>query len=274
MKKLIWMSIFSINLLFGALEDYKIGTWNLQGASAATESKWSISVRQLIVGVNALNVLAIQEAGAPPASARRTGRRVQPGGTPVEEYIWELGTSTRPRSVFIYHADIDVGARRVNLAIVSDVQADEVIVVRQDTVAPQISRPALGIRIGNDVFFNIHALANGGGDASALVTAIHDNFMGMPDVNWMILGDFNREPANLRAALPQRVDNNVRFVFPSSATHFSSTGGNRVLDYAIIGQTHPQRMTPTLPTLTALLMAAAVRAHLASDHFPVRFGKF
>ena len=274
MKKLLILSSLVGSLLFGALEDYKSGTWNLQGSSSATESKWSVSVRQLIVGSNALNILAIQEAGAPPASARRTGRMVQPGGTPVQEYVWELGTSTRPRSVFIYHSDIDVGARRVNLAIVSDVQADEVIVVRQDSIAPQTSRPALGIRIGNDVFFTIHALANGGGDASALVTAIHDHFMGMPEINWMILGDFNRDPANLRAALPQRVDNNSRIISPSTATHFSSTGGNRILDYAIVGQTQAQGVTPTLPTLVALLMSAAVRAHLASDHFPVRFGKF
>lgn len=273
MKKFLILPIFISSLVFGALEDYKSGTWNLQGSSAATESKWSVSVRQLIVGDNSLNILAVQEAGAVPASARRTGRVVQPGGTPVEEYIWELGTATRPRSVFIYHADIDVGARRVNLAIVSDRGADEVIVVRQDSVSPQTSRPAIGIRIGNDVFFNIHALANGGADASALVTAIHDHFTNMPNINWMILGDFNRDPASLRSGLPQRVDRNIRILSPNSPTHFSSTG-NRILDYAIVGQTVAQGTTPTLPALIALLMTASFRTHLASDHFPVRFGKF
>lgn len=271
-RSLFFISIF-LNILFANIEDYRVGTWNLQGSSAATESKWSVSVRQLIVGENALNVLAIQEAGAVPASAQRTGRVIQPGGTPVDEYIWQLGTSTRPRSVYIYYSNIDVGASRVNLAIVSDRMAEEVIVVRQDSVAPETSRPAIGIRIGNDVFFNIHALANGGGDASALVTAIHDHFINMPNINWMILGDFNRDPANLRSGLPQRVDRNTRIVFPGSATHFSATGG-RVLDYAVVGQTVAQGTTPTLPSLIAILMAATVRSHLASDHFPVRFGKF
>lgn len=274
MKRFLIFPILISSLLFGALEDYKSGTWNLQGSSAATESKWSVSVRQLIVGENALNVLAIQEAGAVPASARRTGRMIQPGGTPIEEYIWDLGTSTRPRSVFIYYANIDVGARRVNLAIVSDRQAEEVFVVRQMTVSPDVSRPAIGIRIGNDAFFNIHALANGGGDAGALVTAIHDRFDNQPNINWMILGDFNRNPATLQAGLDTRVTRNIRIVAPNSPTHFSSTGGNRVIDYAVIGRTQPQTTTPSLPALIALLMTASFRSHLASDHFPVRFGKF
>lgn len=45
---------------------------------------------------------------------------------------------------------MDVGANRVNLAIVSRVQADEVFVLPPPTVA---SRPIIGIRIGNDAFF-------------------------------------------------------------------------------------------------------------------------
>ena len=159
------------------------------------------------------------------------------------ECVWqelcesELGTSSRPRAVFIYYAPIDVGARRVNLAIVSDRQADEVLVVRQDRIATDVSRPALGIRIGSDVFFSLHALANGGGDASALVTAIHDNFMGMPNINWLIAGDFNREPASLLSELGIRVIKNTRIVSPNTATHFSTSGSNRVLDYVIIGNT-------------------------------------
>lgn len=272
MKKFLIFPIF-ISLVFGALEDYKSGTWNLQGSSAATESKWSVSVRQLIVGDNSLNILAVQEAGAVPASARRTRRMIQPGGTPIEEYVWELGTSTRPRAVFIYHADIDVGARRVNLAIVSDRQADEVFVVRQTAIAPETSRPAIGIRIGNDAFFNIHALANGGGDAGALVTAIHDTFSNRPEISWMILGDFNRDPATLQAGLDTRITRDIRILSPNSPTHFSSTG-NRILDYAVVGQTTTQGTPPTLPALIALLMTASFRSHLASDHFPVRFGKF
>ena len=106
-----------------------------------------------------------------------------------------MGIRSRPRSVFIYYANIDVGARRVNLAIVSGRQADEVFVISQSTIAPEVSRPVIGIRLGNDVFFNIHALARGGGDAAALVTAVHDRFVDQPNLNWLIAGDFNRDPA-------------------------------------------------------------------------------
>ncbi|WP_304421692.1 cytolethal distending toxin subunit B family protein, partial [Helicobacter japonicus] len=160
--KILLCLLISFSFALANLEDYRVSTWNLQGSSANTESKWNVSVRQLITGDNPANILMIQEAGAIPATARRTGRIIQPGGTPIEEFIWELGTNSRPNSVYIYYAPLDVGARRVNLAIVSNIMADEVFVVHQNIVATDVSRPAIGIRIGNDVFFNIHALANGG----------------------------------------------------------------------------------------------------------------
>lgn len=273
MKKILLL-IFSFGFVLANLEDFKVGTWNLQGSSASSESKWNVSVRQLISGTNSLDILMIQEAGSVPSSARRTHRQVQPGGTPVEEYVWELGTTSRPRAVFIYHAAIDVGARRVNLAIVSNRMADEVFVVRQTTIAPETSRPALGIRIGNDAFFNVHALANGGGDASALVTAIHDSFTGMPNINYIIAGDFNREPASLSAALDTRITNNVRIISPNAATHASASGNTRILDYAVIGNTAPGQTAQTLPNILAFLAAASLRSYLSSDHFPVHFKKF
>ncbi|HHP0332660.1 TPA: cytolethal distending toxin subunit B family protein, partial [Campylobacter jejuni] len=62
MKKIL-LIILSINLSFASLEDYNAGTWNLQGSSASTESKWNISIRQLVTGSNPMDVLAIQEAG-------------------------------------------------------------------------------------------------------------------------------------------------------------------------------------------------------------------
>ncbi|WP_066389260.1 cytolethal distending toxin subunit B family protein [Helicobacter himalayensis] len=273
--KIFMLMLLSFVLLFGKIEDYIIGTWNLQGSSASTENKWNVSVRQLITGDNPVDILMVQEAGSVPASARPTGRAIQPGGTPIQEYIWDLGTRSRPRMVYIYYANIDVGARRVNLAIVSGSQADEVFVISQNTVAPNVSRPVIGIRVGNDAFFNIHALASGGGDATALVTAVHDNFLNRTNLNWIIAGDFNRDPASLLAGLDTRITNHTHIVTQNSATHFSGTGANRILDYAVVGRSSPDaraRFAP--PAITALLMATSVRSHLSSDHFPVRFGKF
>lgn len=274
-KKIIFIMALVSQLLLADISNYNVGTWNLQGAFTSAESKWAVIVRRLMYSsTDFLNVLMLQEAGSVPATATPTERHIQPGGTPVREYIWQVGTRSRPRSVYIYHADIDVGARRVNLAIVSDRMADEVYVINQTSIAPETSRPALGIRIGNDAFFTVHALANGGGDAAALVTAIHDNFNNMPDITYLIAGDFNREPANLLTGIPQRVQNNIRIVSPQGATHAGATGTNRILDYGIIGRTETRGATVSLPQIVALLASASLTSYLASDHFPVRFGKF
>ncbi|RKO64734.1 cytolethal distending toxin subunit CdtB [Campylobacter sp. P255] len=268
MKKIILSFIFSASLVFGALDDYNVGTWNLQGSSAATESKWNISIRQLVTGDNPLDILAVQEAGVLPATAMMTPRQVQPVGVgiPIHEYEWNLGSLSRPNSVFIYYSRVDVGANRVNMAIVSRVQADEVIVLPPPSVA---SRPIIGIRIGNDVFFSIHALARGGNDAGAIVSAVDMHFRNMPQINWMIMGDFNRTPNNLFGLLDADLRSRINIVSPPS---FTQTSGN-VIDYAVTGNSN-QGALYTPPAFAAVLALAGLRSFLASDHFPVNFRRF
>ncbi|EBP3475378.1 cytolethal distending toxin subunit B family protein, partial [Salmonella enterica subsp. arizonae] len=142
------------------ISDYRVMTWNLQGSSASTESKWNVNVRQLLSGTSGVDILMVQEAGAIPTSAVPTGRHIQPFGVgiPIDEYTWNLGTTRRQDIRYIYYSRIDVGARRVNLAIVSRQRADNVYVLRPTTVA---SRPVIGIGLGNDVFLTAHALASG-----------------------------------------------------------------------------------------------------------------
>lgn len=60
------------------ISDYKVMTWNLQGSSASTESKWNVNVRQLLSGTAGVDILMVQEAGAVPTSAVPTGRHIQP----------------------------------------------------------------------------------------------------------------------------------------------------------------------------------------------------
>ncbi len=136
----------------------------MQGSSASSEAKWSISIAQMFSGANGIDVLAIQEAGTLPATAEPTGREFRVFGTQVvvTEHVWNIGTRLRPDLIFIYYARTDLGGNRVNLAIASRRQADEVFLRPPPTTA---SRPMLGIRINNDAFFSIHALANGGADA-------------------------------------------------------------------------------------------------------------
>lgn len=266
MKKIL-LILFGFIHTFAGFENYNIGTWNLQGSSAATtESKWSISIRQLITGENPLDILMVQEAGTLPSTAVMTQRQVQPVGVgiPIHEYTWNLGTLSRPNNVFIYYSRIDVGANRVNFAIVSRQMADEVIVLPPPTTA---SRPIVGIRIRNEVFFNIHALSPGGNDAGAIVTAVDMHFRNMSNINWMIAGDFNREPLDTLGLLDRDLLRRVSVFFPSS---FTQTTSERTIDYAIVGNANIQ----TPPLLSAVLMFAGLRTFLASDHYPVNFRKF
>lgn len=262
MKKFVLLCMILSVQVFADINDYKIASWNLQGSSAASESKWSISVRQLITGESAADILAVQEAGTLPHTATQTQRVISsPSGIPIAEYLWDLGTRSRPEQAYIYYAPVDAGANRVNLAIVSRQQADEVIVLPPPT---SVSRPIIGIRIGNEAFFSIHALANGGRDAPAIVSAVFEHFRNRPEITWAILGDFNRNPANLRLDLDLETRVRTTFVAPDVPTQRS--GG--ILDYAIIGSSAGSLR---VPLLTAVLFLAGLRTQLVSDHFPVNF---
>ncbi|EGO7864483.1 cytolethal distending toxin type III/V nuclease subunit CdtB, partial [Escherichia coli] len=234
MKKYIISLIVFLSFYAQAdLTDFRVATWNLQGASATTESKWNINVRQLISGENAVDILAVQEAGSPPSTAVDTGRVIPSPGIPVRELIWNLSTNSRPQQVYIYFSAVDAFGGRVNLALVSNRQADEVFVLRP---VRQGGRPLLGIRIGNDAFFTAHAIATRNNDAPALVEEVYSFFRDSRDpvhqaINWMILGDFNREPDDLEVNLTVPVRNASEIIFPAAPTQTSQ----RTLDYAVAG---------------------------------------
>ncbi|EAL3879546.1 cytolethal distending toxin [Campylobacter fetus subsp. fetus] len=263
--KNIYLILFCFSLSFGAIENYNLATWNMQGSSASTESKWNVNVRQLIAGSNAADILFIQEAGSLPHSAVQSQRVVQRGGIPVHEYIWNLGTNSRPNMVYIYYSRVDVGANRVNLAIVSRLQAEEVIVLTPPTT---LSRPILGIRIGNDAFFSAHALANGGTDSAAIVENVYRNFISSPNVNWVIGGDFNREPSSLVNILESSVRQRVSIITPNAPTQSSG----RTLDYLVAGNSGASAFSA--PAIAAILMLANMRSQITSDHIPVNFRRF
>ncbi|MGX2947246.1 cytolethal distending toxin subunit B family protein [Frederiksenia canicola] len=273
---LIILLLFFSSFSFATLDQYTVATWNLQGSSASNESKWNINVRQLITGQQSAGILMVQEAGSLPVTARRTQRVIQPVGVgiPIEEYLWNLGTNRRPDFVYIYYSRLDVGANRVNLAIVSRARADEVYVI--DSGVPVLqARPAVGIRIGNDAFFSVHALSSGGTDAPRLVQGVFNFFNDREhperrNISWMLVGDFNRSPVSLQNALRGEpgVDNSTLIVAPTEPTHRS---GN-ILDYAVIHNADqaPQHQTTNV---SASIMFNQMRSQIASDHFPVSFVK-
>ncbi|EAB5054851.1 cytolethal distending toxin subunit B family protein [Salmonella enterica] len=241
------------------ISDYRVMTWNLQGSSASTENKWNVNVRQLLSGTAGVDILMVQEAGAIPSSAVSTGRQIQPVGIgiPIEEYTWNLGTTRREDTRYIYYSNIDVGAHRVNLAIVSRQRADNVYVLRPTTVA---SRPIIGIELGNDVFLTAHALANGGPDAAAIVRATN-NFFRLPQrrhLSWFLAGDFNRAPGRLENDLmTEHLERDVTVVAPTEPTQI----GGGTLDYGVIVDRAPYSQR----------IEASRNPQLASDHYPVAF---
>ncbi|EEE1291057.1 cytolethal distending toxin subunit B family protein [Salmonella enterica subsp. diarizonae] len=256
---LIMLICSYISFAYANISDYRVMTWNLQGSSASTESKWNINVRQLLSGTAGVDILMVQEAGAIPISAVRTGRHIQPFGVgiPIDEYTWNLGTTRRQDIRYIYYSPIDVGARRVNLAIVTRRRADNVYVLRPTTVA---SRPIIGIGLGNDVFLTTHALASGGPDAAAIVRVTY-NFFRTPQMrhlSWLLGGDFNRAPDRLESDLmTEHLERLVTIIAPTEPTQI---GGN-ILDYGVIVDRAPYSQR----------VEALRNPQLASDHYPVAF---
>ncbi|EIF0665403.1 cytolethal distending toxin subunit B family protein [Salmonella enterica] len=260
---MLFIALSIINsIAYANIGDYKVITWNLQGSSAASESKWNINVRQLVTGEGATDILMVQEAGSVPATAMLTGRQIQPVGVgiPIDEYTWNLGTTRRPDIRYIYFSRVDVGANRVNLAILSRVRAEQVFVIRPATV---ISRPVIGISIGNDVFLTTHALASGGPDAGAIVRGVFNFFeqASRRNLNWFLAGDFNRLPARLENdIMTEGLERMVTIVAPAVATQ--SSGG--ILDYGVV-------VDRAGASLRANISFDRLTSQLSSDHLPVSF---
>ncbi|MEX3937705.1 cytolethal distending toxin subunit B family protein [Paraburkholderia phymatum] len=265
-----------------AVNDRRVVTWNLQGSSASTESKWNSNIRTVLLGnrddgpipvSRHIDVMMIQEAGSLPASITSNpplpleGRLVNPDlvVAPINEYVWNLGTSRRPIDYYVYFSRVDTGANRVNLAILSKEKADQVILLRPRAWSG--ARPILGIRLGSDYYFGIHALANGGTDSGAIVARVWEYFnQNQISDQWLIAGDFNREPNQLRDLLrrsyPQEY-RNVTFQYEDRPTHRTS-GHN--LDYGIAGQLNNPSGGPNFD---CNLFTPSLIGQLVSDHTPV-----
>lgn len=245
----------------------RIGTWNLQGSNASTENKWNTNVANLIRDQR-LDILALQEAGDVPQSAldrggqspanlRTTGWGNGIGdGIDVDQYTWK-GTQTRP-GYYIYWANTDPRGNRVNLAIVTRRQADQVI----SFTPPCARRPVIGVRIGNAWFFTVHARSGGGNDASAIVSATdavvaqleRDNFLAAGTYRWFNLGDWNREPATL--------PNNIAGSTSNAEPTYSANNPQRRYDYLIYRTGIDfARLVAAVITISAAL----------SDHKPATF---
>lgn len=246
-------------------KNYSVITWNMQGAFCSGEpvSKW-LQIRQLIG--DGAEIVALQEAGSPnaiPSQDQITPFYIDnPDNVPenLTCYRWDIGTSTRVRTAYIYFLNLDTRGHRVNLAFVSVDEADEVVLLRQSVTT--LGRPALGIIIGSSIFFNIHAISSTRGhDAPALINRIYQYTVDEDISSWMILGDFNQNSTTLESRIASEyslINSSVMAVAQDQPTHYR--GGN--LDFAVVPRTQ-QTIFPTIIIPTDLTAY--------SDHIPVAF---
>nr|MDT0659095.1 RICIN domain-containing protein [Micromonospora sp. DSM 115978] len=269
-----WPSLFLRDV--GQLEPrdpnrQRVITWNMQGAGSGVEGNYENKYATVLGFLShGILVAALQEAGSPPSSAheiRQIPQQVYVNNgvhPPVHEYY--LGRLEGDSSRRLYWLNTDTsqqGPNRVNLAIATNGAADDVVVLPGGANG----RPALGVRIGETFFFTVHGRSGagnvGGNDMPTALANIRAHIQNNPGPNgayeWVVLGDFNREPAALRAALPA---NQFGVMDPPSPTH-PTTGPFRSLDYAVtdFGNGAPTLFHANTETTITL-----------SDHHPVTYG--
>lgn len=254
-----------------AVDDYRPASWNMQGAQNGQDNKYQSGVRRLIELGH--NVIALQEAGTPPASAGRldpatdrivpgepahtfaertfsvTGTRangttyaVNQGPYVVQRYDWRPNGS-RGGLYQIYFMQTDFGANRVNLAIITNDRAAGVNIAEPGLPG---GRPALGVRLGSGsgstYFWSIHAMSGHGNDGPRLLQNIA---RASGSRYWAAMGDYNRLPTAgprpLNAALPA----GMHIYRTGEATHYGGRADangavhNRELDYMVSNQVIP-----------------------------------
>jgi len=239
--------------------DRVAGSWNMngemQGPSSPSDnqrdSRWRSAIPSLFTaqpnGESPIEVLAVQEAGSAPAPSWVPTGRVF--ATPnVVEYEFNLRTSSRADIVYVYWAT--VGQQRNGLAILTRERATEA--VQLDVGGRFQGRPMMGVRLGNDWYFNAHALSNGPANANDAVDIIARAraFIGNMGLgqDFMVLGDFNRDPARMPPAMQGNI---VRADAPTQQ-------GGRELDFAY----RARRNNGTYE---------ARRRGINSDHYMVRY---
>ncbi|WP_240124499.1 proprotein convertase P-domain-containing protein [Streptomyces sp. MUM 136J] len=240
--------------------NHRPATWNMQGASSSTDSKWTTTVTRLLTGgYNYLphDVLALQEAGprsSLPGTVVYASTLTVNGRQATYDYEvrrWQVGSSTRGRTVYITWLNTDPTGNRNNVAIVTDdyPQSFEAVAARQANNTSWGMRPALGVRLTDGSwFYSFHASSNGdnrSNDAQNMLVEVSSR-----GGQWAVLGDFNRNPANIT-------------VPPGSQIYRSGMGtqqGGGELDYMVSNDGQ------NMQGWTGRRMNGA-----GSDHFPVEF---
>ncbi|MFF0155798.1 glycoside hydrolase family 9 protein [Micromonospora sp. NPDC005203] len=220
-------------------QDRVTASWNMQGqhqgGEERPESRWLTGVQQ-ILNQEGVQVAALQEAGStPPDRAVWTDRQFADAG--ITEHLYNIGSESRPDLVQIYWAD--TGQQRNGLAIVTRETVTDAVILPVHSRFN--SRPMMGVQIGTDWYFTAHAQSNGpnsANDAPDIIERARQFMAGRPTGEWMVLADFNQEPARMPAALQSHL------VAAGQPTHeggseldfaYASNGNNNTINAEVRG---------------------------------------
>ncbi|MBV8048635.1 MAG: endonuclease/exonuclease/phosphatase family protein [Paludibacterium sp.] len=218
----------------------KLMTWNMQGAGTSTspKAKWEALADWLLDqnDEDRPDIVALQECGVLPDKLPGESEYVSefsPGGWPVTVYRWtaESEDGERQQDFYVSYAELDAGAHRVNLAVLSAAEPDDAATTFAET------RPGLGLFFDDTWYFSIHASAAYGWDVEDLLANIWTT---VGDGPWVALGDYNKEPQDILwngEVLSQPThDCDLNSVEPDHYTHPRSPDSEspeRVIDYAV-----------------------------------------
>ncbi|WP_158834722.1 RICIN domain-containing protein [Streptomyces sp. NRRL S-350] len=256
----------------------RVATWNMQGANTpeSNGNKYSNDLPQLYgrTGGRAdADIVALQEAGAPPGGAVFQQSISTPNihyftddglhTIPVQEY--RIGSAGRPAG-WLYWLRTDTSSEqwgRVNLAVFSRtrVAPQNVYVAREGILGNRTdSRPALGINVDGVAYFTVHGWSGSGNDDPQLLRNIGDQ-MSAAGLPWIALGDYNRSPDSMRAAVGTDLVVHAQGL-PTHPTDRVGTGTPAVLDYAVAPPSGGPLSQPTVAGISRVGINS-------SDHYPV-----
>ncbi|WP_188266235.1 MULTISPECIES: hypothetical protein [unclassified Streptomyces] len=276
--------------------DVKALTWNMNGAGQAggVMDRYGTDIPLLAnesgSGLPRANeVMALQEAGSPTENLHYWNveqfdqhtyfKRLKNGewfNPPVNQFALSPTRARNPTGYLTWLNTSYDGAtnneKKINLALWTRrrIPPEDIFVVPGKTTSEGVhtgkSRPALGVGICGVVYFTWHGDASGGGDNTTMLRNVSQSMAtagpnGTP-LRWVVLGDYNMEPTDLRTALGTDTGH-FEAVGPHMQTRRAS---GRWIDYAVT----PAPATPQ----DRIVVGQAGRVlsdHEISDHYPVTY---
>ncbi|MCX5195392.1 hypothetical protein OOK31_16030 [Streptomyces sp. NBC_00249] len=233
-------------------DDRPFATWNMQGANeGANTNKWTTYIPTLFnsqsIGTQTHSIVALQEMASPPASSVPTQTHSDvpvtyagPAGPVNGDVRVYHNTWTRNGENYsLYWAITDSNGEpglpaRVNVGILVNTSrlggaVPEPVVVQPDALGGTLPRPLIGVRVGTDSYYSIHALSGGGNDRNNAIRAVAARHA-LQGGAWVVAGDFNFD---LQRGVWVPPSGHLRN--PGQITHEArQPGGNDTeLDYAV-----------------------------------------